>query len=175
MYGDYIVPFVYVMLADKGADTYYRVINIIRDAFAVLGCVFDPEIIISDFESGFIEAVRKQFPRTNHKGCHFHYSQALWRKVQELGLVTSYRDNEEIASLVKSCIALAFVPELEVISELNRIVNLLSPMNLVLLDNFLDYFHATWLGGLFSISSGASMGRATCIALITRSSRGTLD
>ena len=58
LYRDVVVPFVYVLLADKRADTYYRVINIIRDALAVLGCVFDPEIVISDFESGFIEAVR---------------------------------------------------------------------------------------------------------------------
>ena len=82
----------------------------------------------------------------------------MWRKVQELGLVTSYRDNEEIASLVKSCIALAFVPELEVICEFNRIVNRLSPTNLVLLHNFLDYFRATWFG-LFSITMWNKYGQ----------------
>ena len=34
---------------------------------------FAPKVIISDFESGLIEAVKNQFPGATHSGCHFHF------------------------------------------------------------------------------------------------------
>ena len=151
LYFGAVVPFVYVLLADKRADTYYKVINIVWDAIAGLGSVFDPKIIMSDFESGFIEAVRKQFPTANHKGCFFHYAQAVWKKVQDLGLVISFRDDDEIKDLVHSCFAFAFLPESEIVRVFNEIVNKLSPCKLALLNAFLNYYRTTWLDGLFPL------------------------
>ena len=54
----------------------------IRGYMFSLGFIFDPKVIISDFESGLIEAVQNQFPGATHSGCHFHFTQAVWRKVQ---------------------------------------------------------------------------------------------
>ena len=67
-----------------------------------LGLIFDHKVIISDFESGLIDAVRNQFPGATHTGCHFHFTQAVWRKVQHLGLVTAYSntDTPEIADVI---------------------------------------------------------------------------
>jgi hypothetical protein len=38
-----------------------------------------PNEIMTDFESGVITAISNEFPaqHTQHKGCHFHFSQVL--------------------------------------------------------------------------------------------------
>lgn len=43
---------------------------------------------VLDFESGLWQALRSVFVSTNVciRGCNFHWAQAVWRKVQELGL-----------------------------------------------------------------------------------------
>lgn len=43
---------------------------------------------VVDFERGVWQALRSVFTSTNvHiRGCCFHWAQAIWRKVQELGL-----------------------------------------------------------------------------------------
>lgn len=37
-----------------------------------------------------LKAMRKGFPTASIKGCVFHFTQAVWRKTQELGLKTTY-------------------------------------------------------------------------------------
>ena len=36
------------------------------------------------------KAIRDVFPTASIKGCVFHFTQAVWRKTQELGLKTTY-------------------------------------------------------------------------------------
>ncbi|CAF4434315.1 unnamed protein product [Rotaria socialis] len=43
--------------------------------------------ITCDYELATINAFRTVFPSVHVAGCFFHYSQSLWRKVQELGLI----------------------------------------------------------------------------------------
>ena len=77
----------------------------------------DPSIITSDFESGLISAVRDEFPNARHQGCYFHFTQAIWRKVQKLGLSTLYIEDEDIRMPVRQLMAFGFAPLL-----LNRTV-----------------------------------------------------
>ena len=41
--------------------------------------------IVMDFEASFWRSVKKLRPDVMQRGCFFHYTQAVWRKVQELG------------------------------------------------------------------------------------------
>ena len=88
--------------------------------------LFEPiaKIILTDFESGLIECLRNQFPRADHLGCHFHFTQAVWHKVQNLGLVSAYhnKDNTEIAEFIQLCMALAFIPKVEIASQFEECI-----------------------------------------------------
>ena len=44
-----------------------------------------PQRVLSDFERSAMNAYEEEFPGIIIKGCHFHMTQSLWRKVQELG------------------------------------------------------------------------------------------
>lgn len=61
-----------------------------------------------DFEQAAIGAARSTFTGAQIKGCLFHFSQAIWRKVQNIGLAPIYEDGD-VKKLVKSLGALAFV------------------------------------------------------------------
>lgn len=52
---------------------------------------FNPEKIFIDFEIAVIEAVNYILPLTQVHGCLFHFTQSIWRKVQEFGLVNEYK------------------------------------------------------------------------------------
>lgn len=43
-----------------------------------------------DFEAGLWKALRKVFPRESITGCAFHWSKAVFAKVQNLGLQVGY-------------------------------------------------------------------------------------
>jgi hypothetical protein len=147
LYKGHVVPLVYALLSDKKSATYYSLLNIIRDALARLGLLLNPKCIMSDFESGLMEAVKLQFPHTQHLGCHFHFGQALWRKCQETGIASEYSENEIIRGFIKKCVALAFIPVSEVLSTFDILTNTLPNDDRSKLDSFITYFFSTWLRG----------------------------
>jgi len=49
-----------------------------------------PQLVILDFEQAAHNAVREVFPNSRIKSCQFHWGQALFRKIQELGLKSYY-------------------------------------------------------------------------------------
>jgi len=48
----------------------------------------------SVFKSGLIASVATSFPDARHCGCHFHFCQAIYCKVQDSGLTAAYDDRE---------------------------------------------------------------------------------
>ena len=60
---------------------------------------------MSDFEAGFINAVKEVFPQAETVGCFFHLSQSLMRHVQkESAVYDRYKVEEEYA--IKVCLRL---------------------------------------------------------------------
>ncbi|XP_046566692.1 PCNA-interacting partner-like [Haliotis rubra] len=56
-----------------------------------------PSCVQTDFELAAIHAIEREFPSAEVKGCFLHYCQAIWRKVQDLGLAVAYREDLEIS------------------------------------------------------------------------------
>ena len=66
---------------------------------------------MSDWERGARNAVKARFPGILLRGCHFHYSQSVWRKIQRLGLSNAYHSNSDFKTAVRCFMALPFLPE----------------------------------------------------------------
>ncbi|KAK4296448.1 hypothetical protein Pmani_031060 [Petrolisthes manimaculis] len=98
---------------------------------------------VIDFEAGLWKALRSVFDDPVIYGCTFHFGQALWRKVQELGLQTSYSKRDSVYKLVKKVFALPFLPHddiKETFDELSCKVGVIGPVR-----EFMDYGDQTWL------------------------------
>ena len=89
-------PLVYFLLADKEKETYTRVFDLIKTYAASKGLVFSPPRFHIDYEVAMILAIEESFPGVEVKGCNFHYTQALWRKVQKRGLASFYKEDPEV-------------------------------------------------------------------------------
>lgn len=55
-------------------------------------------------------AVREVFPGVSIKGCVFHWTQAVWRHTQELGLKPAYSQRSSVCNYIRQLLALPFLP-----------------------------------------------------------------
>lgn len=101
-----------------------------------------------EFETALIQAFLFVFPGTHHRGCHFHFSEAIWWKAQEL-LAKAYRVDTSVVGFVRKMISLAFVPPNFVRVAWNNL-KLAAPSDLEILPSIL-YFKDTRIMGHFDI------------------------
>ena len=55
-------------------------------------------------------AIREVLPGVEIKGCSFHWSQAVWRQVQQVGLAETYRRRLGVHKFIRMLLALQFLP-----------------------------------------------------------------
>lgn len=60
---------------------------------------FKAEVLHSDFEMAVINNLKKWFPKARVVGCYFHYTQAIIKKLQRLGLIVLYKTHQKFSKL----------------------------------------------------------------------------
>ena len=109
--GDSSVTCVYGFLINKNQSTYEEFLSAIQDRCDTLGFQADPTTVTMDFELAPMKAVTSIFgPQVKIHGCFYHLTQSTWRKVQSLGLVTRYREEEDVKHFCGMLDGLAFLP-----------------------------------------------------------------
>ena len=63
-----------------------------------------------DFEAAMWQAAAEIFPTVVPLGCFFHWSQVVWRKVQELGLQRAYTSDEKTHGYIRQLLSLPYLP-----------------------------------------------------------------
>jgi len=156
LHGQYrggIFCFMYLLLPNKRRETYEEVIRLIQDAAQRIGKVFSPVRFLLDFEEAMILALRSFFPSASVKGCYFHFTQAIWRNCQKIGLAPYYNESHCVRQFVKGLMALPFVPSDEMERALNFLRSDLPPLDSPcrpLIDRLEQYFYRTWIDSRFS-------------------------
>ena len=105
-----IMPLVYVLMSSKSEICYKTLFNDLMDFSDEHNINLQPRFILTDFEQAAIKAAHEEFQGVQNKGCHFHLSQNIYRKVQALGLTTQYESDEDFSLLIRHIPALAFLP-----------------------------------------------------------------
>ena len=67
----------------------------------------EPSRFITDFEKALLQSIAISFPTAT--GCFYHFAQAIWRKIQQLGLQVSYQEEESIRKFFRKVISLVLV------------------------------------------------------------------
>lgn len=139
--GNKYPPCVYFLLPNKTQNTYVRML----DALMVLIPEANPRTILADFEGAAQNAFHQAYPNAAMKGCLFHLGQSVQRKVAEIGLKTNYQTDAAFNIAVKSLVALAFVPEQDVLERYQEIAD--SFPDIERADELLNYFELTYIQG----------------------------
>ena len=107
--------------------------------------------MLSDFELAIIQALALNFPNSQHRGCYFHYMQAIWRKVQALGLATNYTDPQDLSlkHFVQKMAAIAFCPPAFVRPAWMSVQQ--EAPQIARVDELVTYFSNTWVSGNYQV------------------------
>lgn len=104
---------------------------------------------MSDFEKSSRNAVRRIYPDVQVKGCWFHYTQSIMRRVKRVGLQREYASVPFVNVTVRRLFALAFVPEAEVAAAIDMIDDEISECGnetvAAKMNELMNYFKKTWL------------------------------
>lgn len=107
----FMVPLVYVLMNQRTVGHYRQVFKRIKEAVRHLTHHnLRPRRIISDFERALMTSIETELPRAQLHGCYFHFTQSLWRKVQDLGLARDYRRSQRLARFIRKVMAIGYLP-----------------------------------------------------------------
>jgi MULE transposase domain len=107
------VPAVTIASSKRTARVYTNALMAIKEYIHEnnLGGAWEPEVVLTDFEPAVGNALQLVFQHDYlHKGCYFHYSQALMSHIKELGLMKEYNKNIAFNEYVRKLKVLAMVP-----------------------------------------------------------------
>ena len=104
---DTTVPLVYCLMRSKTKEKYEELFAALKNLNAML----DPHDVTIDFEIAAIEALKSSFPNANIKCRFFHFAQANWQKIQNIGLAKEYQQDTDVRIILKSFVAFALIPE----------------------------------------------------------------
>ena len=103
-------PFADCLLPGKSRLIYPGALELLILKAGEISFNLKPTEVVMDFEIALIQAVQLAFPLTKVRGCFFHFTQAINRKLNTLGLQITYREDESIGQFFRKTAALAFVP-----------------------------------------------------------------
>lgn len=134
------VPLVYALLPDKSEATYTRLLRAMKNLEPLLS----PRTVTTDYEKAMNNAFRTEFPNARLKGCFFHFTQCIFRNIQNRGLKQRYETDANFALHMRMLSAIAFVPPASVVHVFETLVdNDVFPPEA---QEVIDYFEDTWIG-----------------------------
>lgn len=143
--GNATYPLIYILMTDKTKESYSKILKFLKTKKPNL----NPSILIIDFENAFYSTFKEEFPRSEIRGCFFHFTQCVWRKIQTNGLQTKYAQDSNFALQVRLLCSLAFIPPNKVIEAFDELIETeYFIQNEELLEPIISYFEDTWIGRL---------------------------
>ncbi len=145
-HGNYSFPLVHVLMTCKKATLYHKVVQKVKE----LVPNFSPEKAMGDFESSPGEAFKAAFPDCEIGGCHFHFSQSLFRKIQKLGLTDEFSANSDFKKFIKKVMSLPYLPSHDITAAAESLFEQaaalpLSPDAATKVQKFKLYFFRQWI------------------------------
>ena len=132
-------PLAFIIMSGKKEVDYWTVLKVILDIIP------EPSVstVVLDFEPAVWKAVKQVLPHVRIQGCVFHLSQAIWHKIQELGLQQAYNRKLGTYMFCRRLMALAFLPSDFIIPQFEAIRDA-TPSNSPL-QPLLEYFYSQWI------------------------------
>ena len=156
------IPAIHCLMTNKDEELYTAVIITIKELIPQL----QPTKAMSDWERGSRNAFKHVYPETRLYGCWFHYTQAIWKHIQQYGLASSYRDITDLKTFVRQIMAIPFLPS-DLIHPTYSLLQIptIPEIEKLKLDDFIKYFKRFWLTqvkpselSIFELENGTNNG-----------------
>ena len=108
LHGDSSFPVAFARMVEKTTRAYEIVFCALKDSGVVI------RMFMSDFERVSRNAIKNVFGSVCLKGCWFHYTQAIMRRVKKVGLQKEYTRLPFVNTTVRRLFALSFIQPTEV-------------------------------------------------------------
>ncbi|CAF0913228.1 unnamed protein product [Brachionus calyciflorus] len=148
-YQEQIFPCLFFLMVNKKEDSYDIVFGQTKEKALELNYYLNPTCLICDFELALINSFRFNFPGILIRGCQFHHSQAIFKKIVGFGLKRLYCTNEIYSNWLSKLMNLSFVP-LNYVVDAFQLLKLSKPNDLKI-DEIIAYFNNTWLEGQYDL------------------------
>ena len=140
------IPLIWAFADGKTTAHYRKIFQIVKSK---IGEHWEPAQTISDFERAIIAAVETEFPHSSHKGCYFHFTQAIYRQIQKLGLSVPYKEDERLRLFTRYLMATPFLPPSKICDLILHLCNTEIARNVFqdysVLADLMRYFFSTWI------------------------------
>lgn len=134
-----------MLLTNKKEETYVEALKVLLEAQPTL----NPTDYMVDFERAAMNAIHEVFPDSEIHGCHFHFTQNVWRHIQQVGLQKKYNEDADFALNLRLLIALAFVPIDSVAEAYTELLETeFFKQGDPKVEELLDYFQSTYIYAL---------------------------
>jgi len=109
----HVIPLAFCLMTGKTIGQYRQILQHLKqEVRRVTHRALRPTRVVSDFERSLMTALETELPRSRLAGCYYHFSQSLWRHLQQLGLSGHYRRERRLQRVVRKVTALGFLPVL---------------------------------------------------------------
>lgn len=143
------IPVVHILLSTKKQEFYETILMVLQDKLSLrdkerkLVKPFKPHLLTVDYERGLYQAAQYAFNLAPNQivGCLFHYSQAVWRRIHELGLRKKEQMNTT-CQVANALILLAFVDLHQIHECFMKITETFQEQDY---EDLFIYYRKTWL------------------------------
>ena len=105
-----------------------------------------PTRMLMNFERAAINSFSHFWLHTTVKGCFFHFTQNIFRKIQAEGLQNEYQQNENFAMQMKLLPALSFASPYDIP---NLFADMVQQLPMPAAEGLVLYFERTYIGRFF--------------------------
>ena len=147
------IPVAFVIMSGRTAKDYVSVFKALLELVGRENCKV--ERIVLDFERAVWSALkgmmgRDEFPPITIKGCFFHFTQAVFRRIQNLGMKKQYIVDAPTKDICKRMMSLPLLPLRCIPSAFSVLKQRCDESGIECLQKFGEYMRKNWIEGYFS-------------------------
>lgn len=133
------LPLLFALMSSRRTVDYDAIFSRLQE---LLGGAIQVEEMVLDFELSLWKSIQRSFPSCGLQGCAFHWCQSVWRRVQAVGLQSSYTQVAGVHQLCRQFLGLPFIPAAHIRPVFEKLQERATTPKL---QELADYIETTWI------------------------------